>query len=178
MLPAIGGLFRLLLILGLVAIVAFYLYQMRGQLLRWWHSLFGDKPDGSAGEDGSELSSLRAAPPRPFSSFANPIGRESDPRRVVIITFQAFDAWARERGFSRRPDETPSEFAQRLKSLSRQRLDARDLFGAIEQATERLALAYDRIVFGRANARENDIAAAKKIWDHMCSVREPEPAAI
>ena len=174
-LPAIGGLMRLLLILALVGIVAFYLYQARHQIAAWWRSLFEREDAPEETSDAATIAELAAAPPRPFASFVNPIGRETDPRRVVVITFQAFDAWAREQGYQRRQDETPSEFVQRIGHRSRQHNDARAIFGPVESATGRLALGYDRIVFGRGAAQASEIAAAKAIWQHMTKARRPEP---
>jgi hypothetical protein len=178
----LGGLARLLLILGLAAIVAFYLYQIRDPLALWWRSLFEHHPEEIAGETPSGIADLQDAPPRAFSSFRNPIGSEKDPRRVIVITFQAFEAWARERGWTRNQDETPSEFVDRLRHVTKQRMDAHGYFGPIDDATGRLALAYDRIVYGRDAARQNDIEAAKSIWRHMnnasvIAVTTPRPPA-
>ena len=177
-LPFLGGLMRFLLIVGLIAVVAYYLYQIREQLALWWASLFARDPSEQTAEDPSGIADLQAAPPRPFSSFKNPIGRESDPRRVVVITFHAYEAWARERGWTRRQDETPSEFVDRLRIASKQRMDARALLGPIENDTRRISIAYDRIVYGRGGARQNDIEAAKKIWQHMNTAKMPDAASI
>ncbi|PAY21452.1 hypothetical protein CKO51_01075 [Rhodopirellula sp. SM50] len=166
-LPAVSGLFRLLLILGLLAIVAFYLYQMRERLALWWQSLFGRERDAAGLADAIGPEKLRDAPRRPFASFRNPIGHETDPRRVVVMTCQAFEAWSRERGFERNRDETFSEFGLRLRQATKQRHDARALFAPVEPATGRLTAAYDRIVYGRGQARQGDLDAAKVLWKHM-----------
>ena len=175
-LPAVSGLFRLLLILGLLAIVAFYLYQMRERLALWWQSLFGRERDAAGLADAIGPEKLRDAPRRPFSSFRNPIGRETDPRRVVVMTCQAFEAWSRERGFERNRDETFSEFGLRLRQATKQRHDARALFAPVESATGRLTAAYDRIVYGRGQARQADLDAAKVMWKHMTNAPVHEMA--
>ena len=36
------------------------------------------------------------------------------PQQIVVITFQAFEAWARDRGICREEEETPSEFLKRF----------------------------------------------------------------
>ncbi|WP_182870737.1 DUF4129 domain-containing protein [Rhodopirellula sp. JC639] len=177
-LPAIGGLLRLLLILGLLAIIAFYLYQMRARLALWWQSLFGSRDDAPIADDARGLAGLDQKPQRPFSSFRNPIGHEKDPRRVVVITCQAFEAWARERGYPRGRDETFSEFGIRLRQTAKQRHDALELFGRIDNATVRLASAYDRIVYGRGMARQSDLDAAGVIWKHMTRVPAVDPAVV
>ena len=97
------------------------------------------------------------APPRPFSSFRNPIGKEQDPRRVIVITFQAFEAWTREQGWKREKDETPSEFIRRVAASIPQTASA---------ATE-IVEAYNRIVYGRGRATNHDLNAAKQVWQAM-----------
>ncbi|MCO8123908.1 DUF4129 domain-containing protein [Stieleria sp. TO1_6] len=166
-LGALGSLLRLLMILGLIAVVGFYLYQIREQLLNWWQSLFSREPANSPSAAPSGISDLQQAPPKPFSAFTNPLGREKDPRRSVLITVHAFDAWVRERGWPRRPDETPSEFIDRLRAAAARNSDASALLQPVESAARSLAFAHDRIVYGRGKARQSDLDAAKKLWQHM-----------
>ncbi len=96
-------------------------------------------------------------PPRPFSSFRNPIGTESDLRRVVVVTFQAFEAWARERGASRGKDETPSEFVRRVA------ISVPNVGTPVADVVD----AYNRIVYGRGRATKQDVEAASKVWQLM-----------
>ena len=89
--------------------------------------------------------------------FGNPIGKESDLRRIVVITFQAFEAWTREQGMERGKDETPSEFITRVaKSVPQMSTPASQVVDA-----------YNRIVYGRGKATKSDLNAADKVWKAM-----------
>ncbi len=156
-LPAISGVLRWLIMLGLLAIVAFYVWKNYEALLQWWRSLFGLASPDTGEQEEKILNTTSESHPRPFSSFDNPVGRESDPRRAVVITFQAFEAWAREQGWRRNKDETPSEFLKRIGT-------------AIPQAAEpasQIVDAYNRIVYGRGNATTTDMRAVNSIWSVM-----------
>ena len=154
---AVGNLFRFLFVAVLVAIVCGYLWINREAIMRWWNSLW-DRPVSEADKPMIEtIESDPSAPPRPFSSFRNPIGREKDPRRIMVITFQAFEAWTRENGWTREKDETPSEFIQRVAgSLPQMSTAATSVVGA-----------YNRIVYGRGRPTQSDIDAAKAVWQAM-----------
>lgn len=166
---ALGGLVRLLLILGLLAVVVYYVYRMRERLLAWWQSLFA-KRDGGWGPEAEGPATEIAVTLKPFSSFRNPIGSENDPRRIILITCQAFDAWARERGVPRSQDETPSSYIERLRSI-RAPGKVTSIVSPVEASCVRVGNAYDRIVFGRGVATQRDVQAAKDVWNHMTSSR-------
>ena len=166
---ALGGLVRLLLILGLLAVVVYYVYRMRERLLAWWQSLFAKGGGGWEPEAEGPAAEI-AVPLKPFSSFRNPIGNENDPRRIILITCQAFDAWARERGVPRSQDETPSSYIERLRSI-RAPGKVTSIVSPVEASCVRVGNAYDRIVFGRGVATQRDVQAAKDVWNHMTSSR-------
>ena len=155
--------FRFLLILLLLGIVAAFLWVYRDQIARWWSDLWG-RPSVDAKDDAlSKSTTIREPPPRPFSSFRNPIGREKDPRRVIVITFQAFEAWTRERGWRRGREETPNEFAARVASE----------LPEISTSARQVIDAYNRVVYGRGRATGRDVDAAGEVWDAMR--RSPQP---
>ena len=55
-------------------------------------------------------------PPAPFSTFADPFATGIDRRysldELVRYSFEAFEAWSREHGCQRQPDQTPHELAR------------------------------------------------------------------
>jgi hypothetical protein len=57
-------------------------------------------------------------PERTFSDFRNPFvsgwARRCSPHELVNYSFQALEAWGREYGVPRLPDQTPHEFAYQL----------------------------------------------------------------
>jgi hypothetical protein len=93
---------------------------LQGLLSAWhgfWQNLFGRRrkeADEAAGSEGGPKQPL----PRPFADFADPFatgtaGRYS-PDELVRYSFEALEAWARERGCPRQPEQTPHEFAQNV----------------------------------------------------------------
>ena len=75
----------------------------------------------------------------------------------MVITFQAFEAWTREQGWTREKDETPSEFLQRVTGSLPQ----------MSAAAANVVHAYNRIVYGRGRPTQADIEAAKAVWQAM-----------
>lgn len=152
----VGSLIKLLIIAALAVVVISFLWLNRDRFMDWLRGMLNaDQPEAT--ERIEELLLEPLAPPRPFSSFKNPIGSESDLRRVVVITFQAFEAWAREQGATRGKDETPSEFVRRaamaVPNVGRPASDVVD--------------AYNRIVYGRGRATKKDLDAARQVWQLM-----------
>ncbi|WP_345687030.1 DUF4129 domain-containing protein [Novipirellula caenicola] len=163
----LGSLLKFLIALALAIVVGVYVYRNRDAILQWFNGLWFWQPS-SADQTEHELSQqVVTAPAKPFSSFRNPIGVEKDPRQIVIVTFQAFEAWAREQGTRRRPDETPSEFLKRIAPTLPQ----------VSTSAVRIVDAYNRIVYGGEKPTQGDISAADQIWKQMNS-RAPAPAAV
>lgn len=86
-------------------------------LRRFWANLlalFGRKPRIAAAVEVDD------SPPElpPFAAFANPFASgaagSQSPEELVRYTFEALQAWAKERDLERPPDQTPIEFARRL----------------------------------------------------------------
>ncbi len=154
---AIGGLLKFLIMAGLFAVVAAFVYLHREAIAIWWASLWNrDVPEPTI-QASEALQEQIHQPPRPFATFRNPIGNEKDPRRIVVITFQAFEAWTREQGWNRDKNETPNEFIRRVASR---------VPGAATPAVQ-IVDAYNRIVYGRGKATEQDMNAAKQVWQAM-----------
>ena len=156
-LPAIGGFFKAIVYLVLIGIIAAFVWLQRDEIAKAWQSLLawlrGERTE-VVPDPGFIVEDLPATPPIPFSSFRNPIGKSGDPRQAVIVTYQAAEAWWRERGQPRHRHETPQEFIRRLR--------VRDQ--ADQDAMIRLTDAYNRIVFGNDAAREADLVAAADVW--------------
>ncbi len=159
-LPDLTGILKFIVFVALLGVIIFYVWKNYDALLAWWNSLFAPPSTNSNGEQADTRLTVPEEPSRPFSSFNNPIGRETDSRRTIIITFQAFEAWAREQGWSRTKDETPSEFLRRITVELPQS----------SRPASQLVDAYNRIVYGRGNANQSDINAATSIWKMMTNV--------
>ncbi len=106
-----------------LAIVAYLLWRNREQVLEalrnfweairaFWDNLFGVR---RAEPTGEEAVTAAAPPPRPFADFPDPFttgdAQRWSPRELVAYSFQALEAWGREHGCQRGPEQTPHEFA-------------------------------------------------------------------
>jgi hypothetical protein len=106
-----------------LAIIAYLLWRNREQVLEalrnfwsairsFWENLFGVRPAEPAAD---EAATVAAAPPRPFADFPDPFAtgdaQRWPPRDLVAYSFQALEAWGREHGCQRGPEQTPHEFA-------------------------------------------------------------------
>jgi hypothetical protein len=109
-----------------LAIIGYLIWRNREQVLEalrnfwqairdFWDSLFGRRRAESAPDKGPAAT---APPPRPFADFPDPFvtgdARRWSPRELVAYSFQALEAWGREHGCQRGPDQTPHEFAGAL----------------------------------------------------------------
>lgn len=164
-LPSLSGLVKMVVLLVLAGIVAAFVWIHRHAIADWWISLFQvDARETAASSEQDWMDAPSRVPPRPFSSYQNPIGHESDPRRIVTVTFAAWEAWCRERGHSRQPDETPSEFLRRTRSVQP------------EVATAAVVVdAYNRIAYGRGQATDADVSAADRLWRSMLNAPRSAP---
>ncbi len=151
-----GSLLKFLIMIVLAAVVARFAWLNWQRLIGWLRSLFNaDQEEQIA--PLQEFLIEPAAPPRPFSSYQNPIGSEADYRRIVVITFQAFEAWSREQGAPRGKDETPTEFVRRAASS----------IPNVGLPVSAVVDAYNRVVYGREQATRQDVQAASAVWQLM-----------
>ncbi len=98
------------------------------------------------------------APPRPFSSFANPfdigLDQRFSPNDLVIYSFEALEAWAWEHNLARSPNETPTEFVRRLgQAHDRPAQDASRLVGF-----------FVTIVYGQRGFKEDVLPPVRQFW--------------
>lgn len=109
-----------------IAIVGYLMWRNRERVLEalrsfwaaireFWDHWFGVRRAEPAGE---EAAAIAAAPPRPFADFPDPFATGEAqrwlPRDLVAYSFQALEAWGREHGCERGPEQTPHEFAGSL----------------------------------------------------------------
>ncbi len=175
LLAALGPVLRWLVFAAFVLVVLFVV--LRGglrflanfttwarDLLRalqsWWQSLFGWWPEGRGAEPAADARPA-AMPPVPFSAYRNPFqdGRaeQLSTPRLIRYTFEALEAWARERGVGRQPDETVLEFAGRLGGE----------VPALEADARRLATLYAHVLYGRGALPRNVRALLEQFWQRL-----------
>ncbi len=160
----LGSVLKFLIIIVLVLIIGIFFYRNWSLICQWFSSLFATQDNALVGVEDAPVSAAVDSPPRPFSSFRNPIGRDPDLRRVMVITFQAFESWSWESGVIRGKEETPAEFTRRVAKTLPEKFSAQ-----LPRHAAQVVESYNRIVFGRGNATKGDIAAAAHVWDVMNS---------
>jgi hypothetical protein len=164
-LPSLTNIIKAIIYLILLAIIAAFLWINRAAIADFWKRitdwLSGRKTEPTTSGFAADASIEPAAPPRPFASFSNPLNKGVEPRRAVIETFQATEAWYREHGQPRRGDETPQEYTNRLTKT-----------GTADRDTlTRLTDAYNRIVYGGGSANQDDMQSVKAMWQTFRSSR-------
>lgn len=92
------------------------LLRLREQIRDLWQKLFGGGPRVVEVEAAQET--LQQPQRRSFADFADPFasGRvpRQTPNQLVKYSFEALEAWARDRGYPRPPEQTPHEFAAQI----------------------------------------------------------------
>lgn len=153
---AVAGLFKFILFFALLVIIAVYVYLYRDAWLAWLHGWLTGRDSIDPITPGQRRQAVEGPPARPFASFTNPIGT-AEAGQVVVVTFQALEAWGREQGVRRGEDETPSEYVRRLAAR----------FPTLQQPARRVVDAYNRVVYGRTPANRADVTAASSVWQIM-----------
>ncbi len=161
----LNGVIRAIIMIALLGVVLFYLWINRQQILDWWNGLFDTKQNKGNDNDNQPIPAIQSAPPRRFASFRNPIEQGLAAPKVVVVTFQAFEAWSRERGVARNQDETPSEFLKRVKTASPN----------LSTSATRIVDSYQRVVYGRQQANQSDVDGAKEVWRVMKTQANQKP---
>lgn len=128
------------------------------ELQELWARWFGAKPQALV-TDG-----VLAAPPRTFSSYADPFASGMAARvplpELVRYSFEALEAWGRDHASPRATGQTPHEFAQQLSQLDD------SVSGEIKQ----LADLYCQIAYARS-LPASGIESVRGFWQKMGGTR-------
>ena len=142
----VGALLKWVFYIAVVLIGIYWLWHRRAEVLaalqgmlrgwgEFWHRLFGRRRQ-EAGQATGPGDGPKQPLPRRFADFIDPfaagtVGRYS-PDELVRYSFEALEAWAREHGCPRQPEQTPHEFARivgtRATSLARHTRSLADLY--------------------------------------------------
>ena len=134
--------------------------QFLKELAELWRRLFGGKPTSE--EQAAVAAAEESKPaPRPFADFADPFatgeaGRYS-PDELVRYTFQAVEAWARENGFPRGPEQTPHEFARQLAAAAQ----------SLRGNSHKLADLYCYVAYAPGRLRAERTEALAQLWQQL-----------
>jgi hypothetical protein len=150
----------------LVGVVIYALWRSRGELLgflqrlrEFFARLFGGAP--AAADEPAGVQGESEPGPRPFSEYPDPFATgDADrysPDELVSYSFEALEAWAREQGWPREPDQTPHEFAQQLGS----RVEA------LSSDARRLADLYCRVAYAPDTVPRKSAAGLRELWHKL-----------
>ena len=162
----LGSLMKYLVFAGLAGVVFYYAMSHWDQLMRWWREFLGtwNRPEQPSTETVTDTSD-EPMPQRPFSSYRNPLDDSSiSMNQVVVTTFAALGAWARENDCGRQADTTPSEFSQQL---------AREYPENADEICATCEL-YNDSVYGGAAIPNSRRKVLVDLWSFMLQPR-PEP---
>jgi hypothetical protein len=164
----LGGLLKLLYWLIFILVVLYLLWRYHAQigealrnfmqsLREFWERLFGGGREATAVEQADARPQEPA--PRPFSAFPDPFlsgAADAWPTdQLVKYSFEALEAWARERGCGRFPEQTPFEFAQRLAHRE----------AAVGQDALRLAELYNLSAYAQRSAPQSSVSHIRRLWE-------------
>jgi hypothetical protein len=89
------------------------------EIAEWWNGLWGRGRERPGGSDATVEVQI---PPTPFASFADPftsgLADRYPAHELVRYSFQAFEAWSREHGCPREPEQTAHELARDVARLN------------------------------------------------------------
>jgi hypothetical protein len=128
------------------------------ELRDFWNRFFGvRRPRGASARDAAQLE----IPPAPFSSYADPFATGIVDRysmtEIVRYTFEAFEAWSREHGCPRHPDQTPHELARDVSKLN----------AFISVDSRNLAELYSRAAYARGELSPAAGDQLRELWRKM-----------
>ncbi|MFV1966537.1 MAG: DUF4129 domain-containing protein [Pirellulaceae bacterium] len=167
----IGGLVKLLYWVIVILVVSYLLWRYHAQIrdavrnfLRaireFWERLLGGGRDAVAADEAA-AAGPREPPPRPFSDFPDPfLSGAADAwstDQLVKYSFEALEAWAREHGCQRPPEQTPYEFAQAISC--REATLGRDAL--------RLAELYNLSAYAQRSAPRSNISHVRRLWEGL-----------
>ncbi|MCX7427296.1 MAG: DUF4129 domain-containing protein, partial [Planctomycetia bacterium] len=161
----------------ILGLVGYWLWKSRAQVLlaiqqflrelaEFWARLFGGGPR----HDEEAIDEKPPEPPRlrPFSDYADPFASGAaarhPPEAIVRYTFEALEAWAREQGCPRQPDQTPREFARRVGNHD----------AALSAGAATLADLYCRVAYASARLSTKSIKPLEPFWQTLCRVGRAE----
>ena len=158
-LGSIPGLIKWLTVLLLLGVIIAFLMMHGREWLATLQSLFSGSPRGSSDAEVMTASVQAAKPLAAFSAFENPFlsGKGWQSVEIVRHTFEAMEAWGRERGMPRAEGETPEEYLSRLAFR----------FANVREELNRFSRVYNRLAYAAATVQTRDVQPLANLWKWM-----------
>ncbi len=112
-------LYAIVIVVGLIWLWRNWASVLAGlrELTEFWRNLFHRRQTTSE-EEADEAAKASVAPSKPFADYVDPFATGAASRQsadqLVRYSFEALEAWARQRECGRFPDQTPHEFAAQV----------------------------------------------------------------
>jgi len=168
-----AGILKWLFYLAVIAGVAYWAWRswpalveaLKDFLEAWrafWARLFGGKPGAKEAAPGESAGEVKPAP-RPFADYADPFAagwaERWSPDELVRYSFAALEAWAREHGCPRGPEQTPYEFAEGLADRAKH----------LGRHCRKMADLYSRAAYAPGTLPATSVAPLRDFWQHLAS---------
>lgn len=169
----LGGILKWVFYLAVIAGVAYWAWKSRAALAQalrdfleawraFWASLFGGKRGPKEAVPGEAVAEAAPAP-RPFSDYADPFAagwaERWSPDELVRYSFAALEAWAREHGRPRGPEETPYEFAEGVADRAKH----------LRNPCRKMADLYSRAAYAPGTLPATSVAPLREFWQQIAS---------
>jgi hypothetical protein len=117
----------------------------------------------------SEPASHRAAP-RPLAEYKNPFyagkGQGRPPAEIILYTYDALRAWAREKGIEPRPEQTAREFCGEMAAHEPE----------LAEPCRHLSVLYAHAAYGTRLPADCNLEPLKELWRRMAFDQANAPA--
>ncbi len=144
-------------------------------LAAWWRGLFGAKeeeanPDAPATPSTTPIGVALKS----FSDFQDPFaskGANWNAAKIIRHTFEAIEAWGRERTMTRSEQETPEEY---LRRLAAKYPDQSESILRLMQLYNRLAYA---LAYANAPADISEVKRLSSLWSWLKASHQGHPGS-
>jgi hypothetical protein len=137
--------------------IADILKQLRDLLAR----LFGGRSAAAANTDSPSKAAQKRE--RSFSEFRDPFAsgdhRRVPPQELVRYTFEAFEAWARDGGCPRSPDQTPAELVRAAVPPKTE----------MSEEARRMLRLYSEVAYASGGVSREAATSLRALWTLMCA---------
>jgi len=171
---SVGTLLQYAIYLAVAIVVLFLAYKYRAEISRAWQQLLSEWRQFWARLFSRVPVEVARAPdadmvPRvkSFAEYPDPFATGQASRtpltELVRYTFQAFEAWARDRGVGRSEDQTPHEFVRVVAHGDAE-------IGSVAQPVAEL---YCQIAYANASPAANAANTLQRLWERMRPASSP-----
>jgi hypothetical protein len=170
MVTGIGSLIKIVYWLVIGLLVIFFLVRYWRQVMRairefvaavkqWWQRLIGRSP--TVGDQAIAEDTVQRPPSPRFAEFVDPFSSGMADKystdALIKYSFEAFEAWGREHGVSRDPDQTAHEFARAVSRRS----------SPLSKHAFRIADLYSWSAFAHDSVPRTSIEYLRTFWQQL-----------